>query len=126
MFVPKVLKNWFIIHFIVDILLAIPLMFFPEVFLSYLGWTQIDPLTTRLVAAALFAIGIESFICRNGSVETFKNMLTLKIIWSSAAILGLILSYFVLTELSLVILSLIIIFVLFNILWWYWRLRLNK
>ena len=87
--VPVALKRWFIIHFAVDVLFALPLFFFPVVFLTFLGWHSIDPFATRIVAAALFGIGIESFIGRNATAQTFKNMLNLKIIWSGTTILGI-------------------------------------
>ncbi|MCD4719061.1 MAG: hypothetical protein K8S13_04275 [Desulfobacula sp.] len=46
--VPIALKRWFTIHFAVDVLFAIPLFFFPVVFLTLLGWQSIDPFATRI------------------------------------------------------------------------------
>lgn len=34
--VPKSLKNWFIVHFIIDYIFGIPLLIFPVTFLSFL------------------------------------------------------------------------------------------
>lgn len=90
--VPKSLKKWFIMHFIIDILFAVPLMFFPVEFLSFFGWNIIDPFSTRLVGAALFAIGTVSLLKRNAEVESYKSLLTLKILWSFAALVGILLS----------------------------------
>jgi hypothetical protein len=56
--VPPSARTWFVIHFVADVLFAVPLFFFPETTLSLLGWTDVDPAATRLVAAALFGIGI--------------------------------------------------------------------
>ena len=52
--VPTILRVFFMIHFFVDIVFAIPLFFIPIRFLEFAGWTTVDPVTARLVAAALF------------------------------------------------------------------------
>lgn len=125
--VPKALRAWFVVHFIADITVAIPLFLFPAIVLGYFGWQNIDPLTTRLFAAALFGIGTESYLCRNSIIETYSNMLNLKIIWSVFAILGFILSLVeenpngdLLSWIGL------FVFTLFNFLWIYWKNRLAK
>ena len=90
--VPKGLRLWFVVHFIVDVIFAIPLFLSPKETLQFFGWTQIDPLATRLVGAALMGIGIESLLGRNASVDAFRAMLNLKIIWSLSAVFGITLS----------------------------------
>ena len=87
--VPKSLRTWFIIHFYADMSFGIPLLIFPELVMPMLGWTTLDPISTRVVGAALMGIGIESYLGRNASVEVFRAMLNLKVIWSSSAILGI-------------------------------------
>lgn len=87
--VPKALRTWFVIHFWADILFALPLFFAPVLFLTTFGWPQVDPLTTRLVACALFGIGIESLIGRNADAASFLAMLNLKVIWSATATVGI-------------------------------------
>jgi hypothetical protein len=125
--VPIALKRWFVLHFAVDITFAIPLMIIPELFLTFLGWTVVDPIATRIVAAALFGIGIESLLGRNGSLESFKGMLNLKIIWSFATVLGIVISMFhVLLNTVVFLVLLLAIFVVFNIVWVYWRIKLNR
>ncbi len=57
--VPNSLRTWFVIHFIADMLFGIPLLFFPEFVLPLLGWGVVDPISTRVVGAALMGIGIE-------------------------------------------------------------------
>ncbi len=86
---PQSLRNWFTLHFVADLAFAIPLFVAPRVLLGVLGWPCVDPLTTRLVAAALFGIGIQSLIGRNGGLEEFRAMLNLKVIWSGFATTGL-------------------------------------
>ena len=87
--VPNGLRTWFVIHFVADVLFAIPLMFFPQATLGLFGWTTYDPIMTRLVGAALMGIGVESLLGRNASAETFRAMLNLKIIWASSALFAI-------------------------------------
>jgi len=80
--IPQALRTWFFIHFLVDIFFAIPLLFFPAWSLRLLGFMIIEPLTTRLVGAALLAIGGISLLSYRQGKERFDVLLTLKIIWS--------------------------------------------
>ncbi len=124
---PKWLRIWFVIHFIADMTFAVPLMLFPVQFLVMLGWTSVDPISTRLVAAALFGIGIESLLGRNATIDSFKTMLNLKIIWSSTAVIGILLSMlFTQTKAPLFGWVFLGVFAAFNILWIYWRTRIGK
>ncbi len=70
--VPSSLRTWFVIHFLADVIFVLPLFLAPRWTLSLLGWPAVDPLATRLVAAA------------------FRALLNLKIIWSAAATVGLV------------------------------------
>ena len=90
--VPRGLRTWFVIHFVVDIVNAVPLMVAPAYTLSLLGWEVVDPFATRLFAAALLGIGIESLLGRNAPVEAYRAMLNLKIIFSGSAILGILIT----------------------------------
>ncbi|MDT8380591.1 MAG: hypothetical protein RQ739_17045 [Desulfotignum sp.] len=124
---PNTLKHWFVAHFIADVLFAVPLFFFPHQSLTFLGWHTIDPFTTRIVAAALFGIGIESFLGRNADAQTYKNMLNLKLIWSGAVILGIMLTFLQIRGgLPAVQWLILIIFVAFHTLWWIWRIRIGN
>lgn len=125
--VPDLLKKWFVIHCIADLLFAIPLFLIPVAFLSFFGWQIIDPFATRIVAAALFGIGIESYLGRNASAQTFKNMLNLKIIWSGVTIAGIGLSIYQLTSpASWGQWFLLAVFCSFHGLWVYWRIRIHQ
>ena len=86
--VPASLRGWFVVHFWADLLFAVPLFVAPAWFLGRCGWTSVDPVTARGVAAALFGIGIQSWLGRNHGPEAFRTMLNLKCIWSGTAIAG--------------------------------------
>ena len=125
--VPNALKKWFVVHFAADVLFAVPLFLFPHAFLSFLGWQTIDPFATRIVAAALFGIGIESFIGRNADIHTFKNMLNLKIIWSGTTIIGVCLTVFQAKETVPASQWMVLItFIAFHILWVFWRIKIGN
>jgi hypothetical protein len=124
--VPNALRTWFVIHFVIDVLFALPLFLAPVRVLALFGWQAVDPYTTRIAAAALFGIGIESFLGRNAGVESFRNMLNLKIIWSLSAAIGLALSLVQGAQgRPLFASAVLVIFVGFNFLWVYWRNRLG-
>ena len=124
--VPSALRAWFVVHFIADIVFALPLFFAPAVVLTWAGWQHIDPISTRLVAAALFGIGIESLIGRNANRESFRAMLNLKVIWSAMATAGIAWSMADGAHGRPLMGWLILgVFAAFHVLWLYWRLRLR-
>ena len=90
--VPRSLRFWFVIHFVVDFIIAIPLLVAPVWLLTLFGFENPDPFTGRLVGAALLGIGGQSLLGWEGSIDAFRAMLNLKIIWSLAAIGGIILT----------------------------------
>ncbi len=87
----KSLRVWFLIHFVVDIIFAIPLLLFPEWNLGLFGLKTVETVTPRLVGAALIGIGGASYFTKK---KDFSIMLTLKILWSLSAILGLLLALY--------------------------------
>lgn len=119
--VPLWLRRWFVVHFAVDLLVAVPLFVAPRAVLGLLGWIEVDPAMARVVAAALFAIGIQSLLCRNEPRRTFLAMLNLKLIWSGFAIVGILIS--VLQDAPPVAWGFLGVFVAFSAVWWrYWLL----
>jgi hypothetical protein len=121
--VPKNLRTWFVIHFIADYLFGIPLLLAPVWTLTLVGWSHVDPATTRLVGAALLGIGGESLLGRNASLETFKAMLNLKIIWSLTAIFGISMS--IIEGAPLMSWGFLGIFVTFSAIWVYYRIKIR-
>src|SRR2546427_12274189 len=82
---PSALRRWFVFYFAVDWAVGVPLLVAPEILLRFFGWHEIDPIATRLFAAALIAIGGQSLLGRNGSVNEVRGMLSLKLFWAAAA-----------------------------------------
>ena len=121
------LRKFFILHFVIDVVSAIPLFLSPTLLLTTLGWQVVDPVAARMVAAALFGIGIESYIGRNSSRDSLIGMLNLKIIWSFSAIIGIGTSMMQNIQQNPLALKIIFItFIAFNLLWVYWRIRLSS
>jgi hypothetical protein len=121
--VPDALRRWFVAHFVLDWLFALPLFFAPRPFLGLLGFTEVDVVASRLVAAALFGIGTQSLLGRHGSVDSFRTMLELKMIWSGTATVGLVWS--ALDGGPPATWLFVAIFLGFNAVWTAWRLRLR-
>lgn len=122
MTVPPALRRWFVIHGLVDWIFAIPLFVSPDAFLRMLGWTVVDPMAARGVAAALVGIGTQSLLSRNAPAVVYRHMLSLKILWSFAATVGF--GWTVLTTGPRIGWLFVAIFGLFNLLWVYWQRRL--
>jgi hypothetical protein len=122
--VPNGLRTWFFIHFVADVLFAIPLLFFPQTLLNIFGWGTYDPILSRLVGAALMGIGVESLLGRNASVETFRGMLNLKVIWASSALFafGAGIAEDAAAPIAWVLMG---IFAVFWCVWVYYRLKLK-
>jgi hypothetical protein len=122
--IGKHLKNWFVTHFIIDITVAIPLLLFPTQVCSIFGFVISETLFPRLVAAALIGIGGVSYFARKHGKDSFKSLLVLKIFWSWAAIAAILMSIY---DKQLIILYVILgVFVLFNIVWTYYLIKLNS
>lgn len=115
--ISKSLRIWFILHFVVDYLFALPLFIAPSWFLPFFGITIVEPVTARLVAAALFAIGGISFISIRNPIDTYTPLLKLKIIWSISAIAGLLLSLW--QGAPVLVWPIVLIFMLFCGVWIY-------
>lgn len=118
------LRRWFVIHFVADWLFAVPLMLAPVFTLTVFGFQTIDPFAARLVAAALMGIGGESLLGRNASAETFRAMLNLKIIWSGAALAGMLVTLLQ-SAAPPFGWAIVAIFAVFNGVWVWYRLQLG-
>lgn len=90
--VPASLRVWFVVHFFVDIVFALPLLFAPAWTLALFGFSVGETLTARLVGAALVGIGGASLVVRGKSREQFDALLTVKLLWSGSAIVGIVLT----------------------------------
>ena len=121
--VPHSLKIWFVLHFILDFLFGLPLLFFPTSFLHLLRWPNVDVFSARLVGAALIAIGGISFLKREEGIESYHTLLSLKILWASAALFGIFIT--IVQGFPMIGWFPFILFALFLIIWIYYKLKLN-
>lgn len=114
--IPLGLRRWFTVHFLVDVVFALPLIFTPAWLLSSLNFPPENLLFARLIGSALLAIGGTSFIIRySESVDVYKVMLALKLIWSGSAILAIVLSVNQQAPISLF--AVLFIFIAFFVIW---------
>ncbi|HTA20498.1 MAG TPA: hypothetical protein VK989_14500 [Polyangia bacterium] len=82
--VPPSLRMWFVVDAAVDFLAAAPLLAAPELVLRRLGWTCVDPISARLVGAAMLANAAATFAGRNAGAETYRALLRGKLVWCVA------------------------------------------
>jgi hypothetical protein len=87
--IPNSVRVWFLIHFLVDIFFAVPLIFAPIWFMSVFGLEVTETLSIRLVGAALAGIGGVSFWSHGADFSAFQSLLRLKILWSLSALLAI-------------------------------------
>jgi hypothetical protein len=121
---PDSLRRWFVAHFVADYVFAIPLLIAPTWLLGSLGWEHPDPVTARLVAAALIGIGGQSLLGRHDSVAAYRAMLNLKLLWSAAALVGLFLS--MVSGAPPFTWAVFAVFLAFFGVWFYYRVRLKQ
>lgn len=89
--VPPSVRGWFVVDFVFSALvMGLPLLLVPEWLLPRLGWSTVDPVATRLVGAALVAVGWQSWRSRGSGQEAYRALLGLKVIWCSLGIVGLV------------------------------------
>ena len=121
--IPASLRIWFLAHFVIDIIFGFSLLLTPFWLLNLFGFETTDLFSARLVGAALLAIGFSSLLAYNKEIEVFQTLLTLKIIWSLAAILAIIISILESAPKSAYII--LAIFIIFSSSWIYYKLKLN-
>ena len=120
--VPKSLRVWFIAHFIIDILFALPMIIAPVWILSFFGIAA-EPVTARLVGAALVGIGGASLIMKDADRQSYDALLWVKILWSVTAIIGMVLS--IVQGSSQLVWVAVGIFAMFSSVWMYYKGRLQ-
>lgn len=122
--IPASLRRWFVAHFVVDLLVGLPLLIVPAAALGMLGWTVIDTVSARVVGAALLAIGIHSFVGRNDGVEAYRSMLNFKLLWSWSAIGALIIA--AADGAPDPVWAFMAVFIAFAGVWFHYRVRLGQ
>ena len=120
--IPPILRKLFFFHFIIDFIIALPLMFVPVAAMSFFGWINPEPVATRLVAAALIGIGGISLIAKNADAAVYRHMLTMKLLWSGAAVFGLAIS--IMEGAPFITWVFLLIFAVFFGIWLFFRMRI--
>ncbi len=121
---PNSLRSWFVAHFIVDMIFAIPMFLAPAWVSDLIGIEGEGVLTIRLVAAALFAIGLTSLLVHRASPEVYRAMLKLKVVWSLLAMIAILIT--LLSNFAAALVVIFIIFAIFSATWMYYLSRLGR
>jgi hypothetical protein len=122
--IPASLRRWFVVHFVVDVPFALPLLVAPELLLRTLGWPTVDPVAARLWGAAALAIGVQSLVGRNEGPDVYRAMLNLKLVWSGAAVVGLVVS--VGNGAPEAAWAFLAVFIAFFGIWFHYRVRMKQ
>lgn len=113
------MKDWvrtaFVLHFLVDWMVAVPLFFVPMWSMELFG-VEGDLILARMVAAALFAIGTVSLMAHKRGQESYRSLLELKLIWSGLVIVSLTVALLEMYTIGLMVA--LIVFSAFAIAWW--------
>lgn len=91
---PPSLRTWAAANAVVDLALGLPLLLVPESILPRLGWTTVDPVVSRLLGAALIALGWHALSLRkrHASREAHRALLGLRLVGSAAAMVGMLIA----------------------------------
>ena len=118
------LRKWLVFHFYVDYAVAIPIFFGAEQISVYFPEYPLDTVALRIVAAALFGIGFSSLQASSLDFENMVKKLRWAVIWSGTAWTGVLIS--LLNGGHPLNWPVFITFVLFNILWTYYAVKLGS
>jgi hypothetical protein len=91
---PPALRTWAAVNAVVDVGLGSMLLLVPESVLPRLGWTAVDPVTSRLLGAALLSLGWQALVLRRrrGGHAAFRALLGLRLVGSAAALVGMLIA----------------------------------
>ena len=117
--VSKSLRFWFKIHFLVDLLVAVFLIFFTAWTLQLFGFVNENLVFVRVVGAALLGIGGASLFTK--TKDQFEVMLNLKIIWSVSAIAVIL--YGIIVTKNYWLWLFVVIFAIFSAAWIYYKIK---
>ena len=117
MAIPKSLRQWFILHFIVDLIFAAALIFYPQQLLNLIG-LQGEVISLRIIGAGLIGIGGASLLMHKGGKKEYSIMLNFKLLWSISAVLVLLFS-------KPLLWPIIILFLIFMSAWLYYKKSYN-
>jgi hypothetical protein len=90
--IPKKLRSAILFNVANDLILSFSLFFFPDSFIASSGWAAFDPFALRLIAGGLTAVAVELFLLRNGSAESVKSVLNVKVSTMGIGVVGVIIA----------------------------------
>ena len=81
--ISKGLNITFLVHFILGLIMGIPFLVFPEEYADLLNFTISEPMTYRLLGAAIIAFSISSwFAYRKSKWESVEIIVIAEIVWT--------------------------------------------
>ncbi|MHA2169627.1 MAG: hypothetical protein ACXAB7_07005 [Candidatus Kariarchaeaceae archaeon] len=81
--IPTILKNTFLAHAILGVVMGLSYLIDPKMYEDLFDFTMAEPMVYRLVGAAVFALGVSSWLAyREISFEKVRILVILEIIWT--------------------------------------------
>jgi hypothetical protein len=114
---PKALKITFLIHALVSVVGGLLLLIIPGRTLLFFGWAPIDPILSRVLGAALLALGWSSFRGWEATERTqVQIVLELEVAFTALACVGL-LRHLLFAHYPLMVWLLFAAFLVFAVAW---------
>ena len=113
----KALKTVFVVHAIMSVIGGLLLLIIPGRFLNLLGWAPIDPILSRVLGAALLALGWSSFRGGRAAARTqVQILLELEAAFTVLACIGL-LRHLLSASYPLMVWLLFAVYLIFAVAW---------
>lgn len=85
---PATLRTWFAVDTAIHLIAGLPLLIAPELVLPALGWSAVDPVTSRLLGAALVAMFWPRLARSGNDLEAARRLVAAKTSWAALAALA--------------------------------------
>lgn len=85
---PATLRTWFAVDAAIHLLAGLPLLCAPELVLPPLGWSTVDPTTSRLLGGALIAMSWPRLGSGGDHFEAARRLVAAKTSWAALAALA--------------------------------------
>jgi len=85
----KALKVMLLVHVVLAVVFGVPLLLAPGRLLTVLGWAPIDPILSRILGAALLALGWMHFRTWQADLAEARTVLEMEVAFAGLACVGL-------------------------------------
>ncbi|MHA2287147.1 MAG: hypothetical protein ACXABG_00045 [Promethearchaeota archaeon] len=85
--ISKLLKLTFLIHFFVAVIFGLVFIVLTELYVGFVGWPYLDPITGRVLGAVFLGLAAASLLSwRETKWESVKIVVQMEMVWLALAI----------------------------------------